>query len=592
MGVREPRARIATSTTNPLRLVRSYQIPTGDPSYERLLNWSWSYDSAISAAAFAAVGQREEAEQLLDQLAALQLSNGAIDFAFNVETGEAQPLIRSGTVAVFGLAGAIYDQAFTSSRYLVSEQLAAGYLISLQGANGLIRGGPEVSWVSTQHNLLAYAFLVRLADDLLGDGQSTEAARYWSAAAQIAAGIEANLLVKEPTGAYFIEGVSDTMQALDIDALGAMFLQSRGQGALAALVLAHAQTAFALSGRSISLSDEPATFNETYTAAGPFIGYAPFVGVNAPNVLWFEGTAEMRMAQAALGQSTTVLDQSMGAWESITAGDSGAPLQADQTLSSPAYGEEYHVWPAAAAGAWVILAHSTLALFAALPTYAQAVAADSPELWYRFRETAGTTASDSSNTPHNGIYQGAATLGAPGATNAVEASSAVTLDGSSGYISNAYKWTNPQEFTLEAWVKTTSTQGGLIIGFASSATGAAGSYDRQIYMANSGQIYFGAGSNKTINSTRDYNEGVWQLLDATLSPAGMDLYVDGALVASNAADTAAQVYNGYWRVGYDSLGGWLAHPTSNFFAGSIGEVAVYPTALSAARVAAHYLAAQ
>jgi hypothetical protein len=38
-------------------------------------------------------------------------------------------------------------------------------------------------------------------------------------------------------------------------------------------------------------------------------------------------------------------------------------------------------------------------------------------------------------------------------------------------------------------------------GFTSTATGAAGSYDRMIYMANNGQIYFGAGANKTIDST-------------------------------------------------------------------------------------------
>jgi hypothetical protein len=31
-----------------LQLVRSFDIPTSDPSYVRVLNWSWTYDSAIS----------------------------------------------------------------------------------------------------------------------------------------------------------------------------------------------------------------------------------------------------------------------------------------------------------------------------------------------------------------------------------------------------------------------------------------------------------------------------------------------------------------------------------------------------------------
>jgi hypothetical protein len=42
-------------------------------------------------------------------------------------------------------------------------------------------------------------------------------------------------------------------------------------------------------------------------------------------------------------------------------------------------------------------------------------------------------------------------------------------------------------------------------------------------------------------------------------------------------------------VGYDSLGGWAAHPTSNYLAATLDEVAVYTTTLTAARVAAHYL---
>jgi hypothetical protein len=35
-----------------LQLIRSFDIPTDDPSYERLLNWSWTYDSAVAATAF------------------------------------------------------------------------------------------------------------------------------------------------------------------------------------------------------------------------------------------------------------------------------------------------------------------------------------------------------------------------------------------------------------------------------------------------------------------------------------------------------------------------------------------------------------
>ncbi len=171
------------------------------------------------------------------------------------------------------------------------------------------------------------------------------------------------LLVQDATGAWFREGLEDNVQPLDVQALGAMYLQVLGEGVLGKLVLTRAQTYFALGNRSISLSSAPATYNMSYSAPGPFTGYMPYFGSGAPEVLWFEGTAQMRMAAAVYGQSTTTLDQSMTLWEAVTKKGNDAPLQSDRTLTSPAYGVEYHVWPAAAAAAWVILAQSDMTLF-------------------------------------------------------------------------------------------------------------------------------------------------------------------------------------------------------------------------------------
>jgi len=83
--------------------------------------------------------------------------------------------------------------------------------------------------------------------------------------------------------------------------------------------------------------------------------------------------------------------------------------------------------------------------------------------------------------------------------------------------------------------------------------------------------------------------------------AGMSLYVDGQLVGTN-ANTVAQSYSGYWRVGGDNLNGWnldpwgsnsqgTTQPYSYYFNGTMADVAVYPAALSAAQVGAHYAAA-
>jgi hypothetical protein len=328
-------------------------IPTDDPLYPRLVNWSWTYDSALTAMAFDAVGDSPEAQQLLDQLAALQHTDGSIEEAFNVADGEAEPIFRPGVIATIGIAGSLYDQTFNTTRYVSMAERAASYLLSLQGTAGLIRGGPDVTWYSTQHNLLAYAFLRLLGNELTADGNRPTANSYYTAANQISSGIESQLLVNGST-AYFIEGLNDSVQALDADALGVMYLQDHGETNNAQKVLTYAEGAFALSGRSIVESSDPATYNETYSAAGPFSGFAPYIGNDPPNVIWTEGTSEMLVAAAGLGQSTSALASSLQAIAAATPGE--APVMADKTVISIPYGEEYHVWPSAAGGAWMLIA--------------------------------------------------------------------------------------------------------------------------------------------------------------------------------------------------------------------------------------------
>ena len=262
-----------------------------------------------------------------------------------------------------GLAASSYDLAFSSSRYLVMEQRSADYLLSLQTDSGLIKGGPDVSWVSTEHNLIAYVFLSRLASELRSSGNSDAASHYQTAAATISAAIDANLLVSDSSGAHFLQGLNDPTQALDVQAYGAMYLQGTGRPDLATQVLAYAQTNFAVGNRSVDLSASPDTYNMTYSAAGPFAGYRPYAGAGAPDVLWAEGSGQMRLAEAALGQDTSTLDQSIANWAAITSGQGQGPLQANRTYSG--FGVQYHVWPASTAAAWTALADSSPAFFAA-----------------------------------------------------------------------------------------------------------------------------------------------------------------------------------------------------------------------------------
>jgi hypothetical protein len=338
----------------PLQLIRSFDIPPNDPSYERLLNWSWTYDSAVAATAFASVGLQEQSGRLLDQLAALQRKDGSIEYAFDVETGEGSATVRAGSVAFDAIAFNDYDSTFGSTLYLDSARRAADYLLSLRNEEGLVRGGPDVKWVSTQHNILTMIALMTLSQQLDEQGEEGAAATYREAAAGIAKGIDSQLIVRDGGLEHFRQGVGDEVVPLDTQALGVIYARFIGDEELAKQVYEYAQQNFAISGRSIALSNKKATYNMTYQAEGPFSGYRPYIGKKAPDVLWFEGTAEMRFVSSFLGQPTEALDASMNSWWDVTRKQGLAPLGADRTITNNPY-NEYHVWPTAAAGAWTVL---------------------------------------------------------------------------------------------------------------------------------------------------------------------------------------------------------------------------------------------
>ena len=152
----------------------------------------------------------------------------------------------------------------------------------------------------------------------------------------------------------------------------------------------------------------------------------------------------------------------------------------------------------------------------------------------------------------------------------------------------------PDVLTLSAWVKTTTTSGGKIVGFGDAQTGTSSNYDRHLYLDNSGHVWFGVynGTTSTLESAKPINDGQWHQVVATLGPNGMALYVDGQQVASRSDVTQGQAYNGYWRIGGDNLNGWPSQPSSNFLAGSIADVAIFPAVLTGATIANEYTVAE
>ena len=223
--------------------------------------------------------------------------------------------------------------------------------------------------------------------------------------------------------------------------------------------------------------------------------------------------------------------------------------------------------------------------------YGDAVAADSPSSQWRLGESSGTTAYDWASGDDVTLSSDS-TRGVAGALKG-DSDAATTFTGAATVPGvSTQNLPGPQTFSLEAWFSTTSTAGGKIVGFGNSNTGASSNYDRHLYLDNSGKVVFGVYNNNTytLSSSAALNDGKWHHVVGTLGSGGLALYVDGVKQGTRTDDTSAQPFSGYWRIGGDNLNGWPNQPSSSAFAGSIDEVAVYPTVLSDSRVAAHYAA--
>ncbi|MEV5575710.1 LamG-like jellyroll fold domain-containing protein [Spirillospora sp. NPDC052269] len=220
-------------------------------------------------------------------------------------------------------------------------------------------------------------------------------------------------------------------------------------------------------------------------------------------------------------------------------------------------------------------------------SYADIVAADGAAGYWRLDEPSGKVldyAGGGDLTAGSGVDRNA-----QGAI-AGDDGHAATFDGSPDGTAGGAPTPNPDELTLEAWVKTTSTSGGKIIGFGDKESGLSASYDRQLYMTGDGAVMFGVydGQTKTVRSSSGLNDGKWHHVAGTLgSSSGMKLFVDGEQQAADPDTTFGQNYDGYWRIGGDNLASW-PQAGSAYFKGDIDEVAYYPSVLTGADLNRHF----
>ena len=234
---------------------------------------------------------------------------------------------------------------------------------------------------------------------------------------------------------------------------------------------------------------------------------------------------------------------------------------------------------------WTASGRTSTAPPAPTDAYGTAVAADEPDLWWRFDETAGSSAVSTTLAPAPGTVGSGVTTGVAGA---LPTGTAYDFDGREGQVVQASEAPAPSTYSTELWFRSTTGRGGKLIGYGDSSSGLSGNYDRHVYLQDDGHVVFGTwtGQANTITTPAAYNDGAWHQVVATQSSAGMVLYVDGAAVGTD-PQASAQGYTGRWHVGGDVTWG----SSSPWAEATIDEVAVYPRALTAEQVAAHHAAA-
>jgi hypothetical protein len=228
--------------------------------------------------------------------------------------------------------------------------------------------------------------------------------------------------------------------------------------------------------------------------------------------------------------------------------------------------------------------------------YTAAVTADSPYAFYLLDESSGANAADIAGSSRTGTYTSVATyLQAGGLPN--NPGYAVGLAANSGrMVAGGTGLADPTTFSVEMWFKTTTAAGGKLIGFENSRNATSTSFDRELFMRTDGKlVYMGATSTtKLLVSPSALNNGSWHHVVVTSVPSGSQetavMYVDGAQVATGNTSKAATSYTGWWRVGFGRLPTGSGYPSTANFTGSVDNVVIYTTQLSATRVAAHYSA--
>lgn len=218
-----------------------------------------------------------------------------------------------------------------------------------------------------------------------------------------------------------------------------------------------------------------------------------------------------------------------------------------------------------------------------MSAYTAAVLADSPASYWRMDDT--TTTMADTQAAVSGTYTTPYTQSQPSLISS-DADTCVLFSNGRATAGLNYGFPVKAAFTAEAWVKNTIVSSDAINRRFVGAESASLTGWCVLYNASTTTIAFVRGGGTTISYTSATVGATFHVV-ATYDGTSMRLYINGALVAgptASAGSIAAQSTN--FTIACQAFN------TNNPFNGNVDEVAVYTSALSAARVLAHYSAAR
>lgn len=175
------------------------------------------------------------------------------------------------------------------------------------------------------------------------------------------------------------------------------------------------------------------------------------------------------------------------------------------------------------------------------------------------------------------------------------------FDGVSGYVStpNEINVTADSNLSIEFWFETNNASGGYLVSLESNATVNAGDVSNLAVILNTtgtlALYYYSSGAaTLSLTTSASYNDGLPHYVVVTLAGAVATIYVDNVVAAtSTLAAGIGTISDYYWRFAEGPTGGGAGRtfPAVTYLQTFLSHVSVYPYALTATQIGAHYTAA-